>query len=239
ARATRGGYLPASALTKADARHLAVSPGFPVLENVHALALIDVEKGRSAGPFDLKVDPGKSRVVRILDPDGKPLPGGPARRTGTCSVGSPRRARGKEVVVKYLAPGKPRWLFVLHAGKELGGRIEVNADRDEPLTLRLERTGTIVGRVLDPDGQPWKNKDLRVYFHQPPIRSIQNHHPEVLRTDADGRFGVTGVLPGLTYQVNVAGRPPRITIASVATGLKLKPGETRDVGDARARMFPD
>jgi hypothetical protein len=222
-----------------NAENLAVQMGVPILENFQALEPIDVEKDRKTVKCDLKVDPGKTRIVRIFDPDGKPLSGAHVRGADVFShLWSPRPLTSHEVTIKTLGPRKPRWVFVVHSGKELGGMIQVKADRDEPLSLQLQRTGTIIGRVLDPDGQPWKNKDLRVYYDHPSEGYLLSHRPDVLRTDKDGKFRISGVFPGATYQINVGGTPPNITIASVATGLKLTPGETRDLGDAKARLFP-
>jgi hypothetical protein len=136
-------------------------------------------------------------------------------------------------------PRQSRWLLLVHPDKRLGAAVEVTGDAKEPLEVRLQPTATITGRLLDADGRPWKGQPLRTYFDRRGWKSLRQHWPDVVQTDDEGRFRIEGVLPGMRYQVNLAGKPPRLTIGSVATGLDLKAAEVRALGDVKARMLRD
>jgi hypothetical protein len=140
-------------------------------------------------------------------------------------------------MVRALRSETPRWLLVLHASSHLGASVEVKAGATEPLTIRLEPTGTITGRLLDADGKPWKKQDLRISCDRPGAAVLHNHLPEVVQSDDEGRFHVEGIISGLNYRIDVAGKPPRAIAGSVKAGLVLKPGERKDLGDVKARLF--
>jgi hypothetical protein len=80
---------------------------------------------------------------------------------------------------------------------------------------------------------------LIVYFERKDNGSVARHLPEYVTTGRDGRFRVDGVASGLLYQVLEAGKPPRGSIAILATHLAVKTGHTRDLGDVKAKPFPE
>jgi hypothetical protein len=185
---------------------------------------------------DLSVDPGRTLACKLLDPDGKPVEG--ARVTGltTSPYWEERPLPGDGFTLTALHPKKARWVVVLHPQRQLGAALEVKAGARGPVRIPLRRTGTITGRLLDPAGRPWRRLDLSILFELRGERFLYEHPPGVLRTDGRGRFRVRGVLPGLTYRINVPGKPPGFAASPVATRLVLKPGEVRDLGDLKARL---
>jgi hypothetical protein len=133
----------------------------------------------------------------------------------------------------------PRWLVVLHPGRQLGVSVEVRAGAEEPFVIRLEPTGTITGRLLDVESRPCKQQDLRVYYDKRGASVRYNHLPEVVRTGDDGRFHIKGVIPGLIYQIDVAGKPPLASAGTVKAGLVLKTGEVKDLGDVKVKRYSE
>jgi hypothetical protein len=128
-------------------------------------------------------------------------------------------------------------VVIYHAERNLAKRLEVRGDATEPITVRLQPTGTVTGRVLDAEGKPVAGAD--VVANLPPtvataaiINYLRQQHPRV-RTDADGRFRLAGVVPDTQIGLNVragesylVGKPP--------LGMKeVKPGETLDIGEFR------
>jgi hypothetical protein len=165
-----------------------------------------------------------------MDPDGKPVAGVRVRGLGAYDDWSDGPPAGASFTLVALHPTKPREVIVLHRGRQLGARLEVKPDAKEPLVVRLNRTGTITGRLLGPDGQPWKSQHLSIYYRSGD--SLKNYLPGEVRSDNHGRFRVEGIIPGLTYQVYVA-------VGSWVEGLVLKPGEVKDLGDVKTRRFRD
>jgi RNA polymerase sigma factor (sigma-70 family) len=233
ARVMSGDYLGDESLDEDQAAQLGL-PTARTLAYFNAVRRIDARVGETV-KCDLVVDPGQTLTCELLDPDNKPVRGARVAGVGqTHYWGQP--LVGTSITLKGLHPNRPRWLAVLHPGRQLGATMDVKPGEKEPYSIRLERTGTITGRLLDPDGDVWKQQDLQVFYHKPK-GTLYQHLPNLIRTDDQGRFRVEGVIPGLIYQVVVAGKQGR-TIGSVKTGLSPKPGEVKDLGDVKARLFP-
>jgi hypothetical protein len=234
ARASSGAYLPQRSLSDEEARRdFGLLGGFS--HNFHAAARIDVKA--DGAKCDLVVDSGLTLACEVLDPDGKPVRGARVRGLLPTSYWEQRPLAGHGFTLRALDEKSSRWVVVLHPGRRLGAAVDVKAGAKEPFAIRLEATGTITGRLLDPEGRPWPRQVMSIYYDRPGVRFLHNHLPETIHSDDEGRFRVEAVVAGLRYQVNVEGKTPRRTIGSVKTGLVLRPGETRDLGDVKARLF--
>jgi RNA polymerase sigma factor (sigma-70 family) len=238
ARATSGAYLRQQSLPDEQARRLfGVLQG--AIDRYHALGRIDPKADVASVQCELKVDPGLTLACRLVGPDGNLVTGAHMRGLTPGGYWEQRPLAGAELTVRALRPGTPRWLVVLHAGAHLGASVEVKAGMKEPLTIRLKPTGTITGRLLSADGRPWRKQALRICFDKPGAAVLHNHLPEVVHSDDEGRFRVEGIISGLSYRIDVAGKPPRATAGSVKSGLALEPAEHKDVGDVKASLIPE
>ena len=112
----------------------------------------------------------------------------------------------------------------------------LQGDASSPLTVRLEAAGTVVGRLVDEDGQPRPRVELLIYFVRKDKDYLALHHPGRITTDREGRFRVEGLASAVVYQINLAGKPPHQTIGCVVPGVSTKAGETKDLGDVKARL---
>jgi RNA polymerase sigma factor (sigma-70 family) len=229
ARVPSGQYLPDESLSDEQAGQLGLPPP-RTLMNFHAVARIEAKAG-SGVKRDLTVDPGRSLVCKVLDPAGRPVKGARVRGLVPFHYWAQRPLPGDSFTLRALPPRRPRWVVVLHPERQLGASVEVKPGAREPLPIRLVPTGTIAGRLLA-EGRPWPHQELRVFYEKRGVARLNNHFPEVIHTDEQGRFRIRGIIPGLLYQVT-AGRPPKT--ADVARGLSLKPGEVKDLGDVKAR----
>ena len=111
--------------------------------------------------LDLQLDPGASVRVRVVDRDGKPLPGtGVIRRMSTSNLETMPEA---EFDVVALGPGEERGMVVWHEGLKLGKAVHIHAgaDKEEPVIVKLELLATIIGRVADADGNPISGAAVR------------------------------------------------------------------------------
>ncbi len=68
--------------------------------------------------------------------------------------------------------------------------------------------------------------------HDDPAIGILSH----VKTDAEGRFRIEGLVPGQSYTGNAVGEEAeKRGFGVVIDRVVLKPGEIRDLGDLRAR----
>ena len=119
----------------------------------------------------------------------------------------------------------------------------VKGDEPDPISITLQPAGTVTGRLVDEEGRPRPNvpfvvmQDLKTtrferFSVQPP-------------TGPDGRFRISGLVPGVSYNVETIRRAPRSprTCAERCQGSigkpgwTVKPGETQDWGDVRVKRF--
>ncbi len=186
--------------------------------------------GAESVTCDLVLNPGRTRAVRVEGPDGKPLAGAYAHgrnaRLGWDSVGAEFTAYG-------LKPGESRTLLFQHPQKKLAGIATVKADESAPATVRLRPSAAVTGRLIDEDGRPLRDVAVSVQFQLAgQVNWVFNHMPQEERTDADGKFRVVGLVPDFAYDATIK-EAGRLYPSRVFRALKLKEGETKDLGDVR------
>jgi RNA polymerase sigma factor (sigma-70 family) len=180
---------------------------------------------------DATVDPGVTRVVKIVDADGKPVAGAwvmNARPYG----GTSKPLDGAECTVTGLDPAAPRRLYAQHDEKKLGGFLTLDGKETGPALLKLEQTATVTGRVVDKEGAPVKEGRVSVSYDDPELgiqfNTRDRYDTRPVLTDADGKFTLNNVAPGMAVRVSVTPRGGNIGHASAKK--TLKPGETLELG---------
>jgi hypothetical protein len=172
------------------------------------------------------------------------------------SAGVPLRTA--EFVAMGLDPQRPRLLCFAHEERKLAGSVVVRGDETGPVDVKLGPWGEVSGRLVDGAGRPVANATL-AFTEIPPRKPRQpasldvgvqaafrsspsaNRDP---RTDAEGRFRVDSLVPGLRYHLAVYDGVGALKIEDVKwtklvfRDLVLKPGEVKDLGNVTARPFP-
>jgi hypothetical protein len=197
---------------------------------------INPGKEAKSTTYEIGLDPGGTLTCAIVGPDGKPLTG--CRLfNGVPNVfasWAPEPLAGSDFTLRHLPAGKPYTLIVLHPEKKLVRLLELKGGEKGPLTVKLEPAGTVTGRLLNPDGKPMPRTGLTIDFELPIGGGLLPHYPEV-KTDAEGRFRIDGLAPGLPYFV-LLGKPP--LFVGEVTRLKIRTGETRDLGEVKYMPLP-
>jgi RNA polymerase sigma factor (sigma-70 family) len=205
------------------------------LGNENAIKYIDLAENTAAVSHDLYLHRGKTATVILQDQDGQPLTEGivsgmAAKWPITFTL------KKAECTVYALDPQKPRTLVFYHPVRKLGGSLSVRGDEPGPLTAKLLPTGTVIGRILDADGQPIAGADVGVSYQTNAGSELERFlrpQREPIRTDKDGRFRLDGVVPEVKFSLSLRQGPtflvgkPRIGVKNVQTG------QTLDLGDRR------
>jgi RNA polymerase sigma factor (sigma-70 family) len=188
-------------------------------------------------------------LTAIPDPGARTFP-----RSSRFGPLPPERLKTSEFTAVGLNPKEPRHLVFLQPEKKLGKIIKVKGDEKEPLSVKLEPLGAITGRVLTEDGKPAEERivipgsaNLFAFYRDYPIELLQNMRsdrrmgrlirwlPEGVKTDAEGKFRMDGLIPGLPY---------RVTVTTQAVGMRgipshahediiVEAGKTKDLGDLK------
>jgi hypothetical protein len=207
------------------------------LSNEQAVKRLDLAEGSGPVTLDLTVRRGRTAAVEVQDADGRPLSGAVVSGMTAAWPIAFRLSQAK-CTLYALAPGKSRVVIFYHPGRKLGAWLEVSGDAAGPLTAKLVPTGAVTGRVLDADGQPIAGAEVNLSFaSERPASELhrflrQQQAPP--RTDADGRFKLDGVVPGLKFALNNARKGDTYHVPKPRTGLKeVESGATLDLGDVR------
>ena len=106
--------------------------------NLNAYRVLRIPADAKSFTANVVVEPGVNRVVKIVDPDGKPLSGAwvwNARAFG----GFTNPLDGAEFTAHALHPESPRRLLVQHESKRLAGFITLDGKETGAAVVKLER----------------------------------------------------------------------------------------------------
>jgi protocatechuate 3,4-dioxygenase beta subunit len=208
-----------------------------MLNAVQGIVRIDPEKEAKSPTYEVVLDPGRALTAAITGPDGQLLTGCRLFNAVPNSWGSWSKEplAGCDFTLNHLPLGKPYTLIVLHPEKKLVRLLELKGDEKGPLSVKLEPAGTVTGRLLDPDGKPRPRTSLTVDFELNTGGGLLPHFPAEVTTDAEGRFRIEGLAPGTPYFVLLGG-PPKFV--GEVKRLKLRPGESRDLGEVKYEPLP-
>jgi RNA polymerase sigma factor (sigma-70 family) len=205
----------------------------------HALAEVNPAKGSASLECEVLLDPGRTLSGTVLGPDGKPLAG--ARLCGLRGFCSPYWERTPQPTAQFTAygfkEGRLRNVLAVHEGRRLAGSLLVRGTEKGPLVIRLAPWGAARGRLVDADGQPRAGVNLSLRPVGDDLFDPQAGVPldgPWLRTDRDGKFRADGLVPGLKYTLRVWDNPVVIG-GTVFKDLRVKAGQTRDIGDVRKK----
>ncbi|QEH35976.1 ECF RNA polymerase sigma factor SigE [Aquisphaera giovannonii] len=232
-----------------DGRHVIHHKGATIPATVpehngdfHAMARVKVDP--DAPPtVDLQVIGRKTLDVRAVDDRGQPVSGarmwGPGFAEPTPEQDSP--------TFEAVVPNEEssRRVTILHDGRKLIGSVELKPDEAGPVTVRLVPWGMITGRIVDQDGRPGGSLSLLcfpdAFDPRQPANSVlaraidgnfirrKQGNPRI-KADADGRFRVEGIVPGVEYQALLSGEG-EIPVFDILQNFEVQAGEVKDLGD--------
>jgi RNA polymerase sigma factor (sigma-70 family) len=223
--------------------------GLVGIDDWNAVKYLDLAPDATGATCDLFVDRGKTLTVKIEDDRGKPL-------TGTTIAGVTDfyypvllRVPETQVMIHGLDPKRPGWLpflyekrqlVFLHTDRQLGGVLYVSGDEKQPLIARLSPTGTMIGRILNSDGQPRADVNIKIIYSDGKSALVDLEHAKPFRTDKEGRFRVEGVVPALGFTTMLSSGRTELVVSEprFRTWLQVKPGEKLDLGDVCVKPAP-
>jgi RNA polymerase sigma factor (sigma-70 family) len=205
------------------------------LEN--AVKVVTSKEGSGPVSVNLYLRRGLTRALKLVDPDGKPVAG--ATVSGlTASYPITFTIKSDSCTVFALDEKKPRMVAVLHPQRGLGGVTWLSGEEKGTLELKLAPTASLKGRLLDLEGQSIAGAAVVATYADDVGRDLTRFvkpAPPAVKTDAEGRFELGGVVPGLPMYLD-ANKDRKSLIGEPRIGvLTLKPGEARDLGERKLR----
>ena len=186
---------------------------FSMQDTYGAIVLVNPPEGSAPITAEAVLERDRKREVRVLGPDGALAAG----VTGQ-DFAVPERYEGIEatatpgvMAVWRLNPMRPRRFLFRHDARKLVGCLVARGDEGESYTVRLQPWATLIGRLVDAQGNPRPDVQLFTSDWQEalgdPARGLL---PTGLKTDKQGRFRVEGLVPGQAYSGIATSRKPGI-----------------------------
>jgi protocatechuate 3,4-dioxygenase beta subunit len=201
--------------------------------------LVEIDPARDATSIrrDVALDPGKTVSGIVVGPDGKPVDG--VHIQATWNAGPRAETQPARFTLKSINPANPQPFFFYDQEKKLGVAVLPRGNEPKDYTVRLQRMGTLTGRVLDEDGQPVAGAQMVGAIEggqlNLPANSVSIFSFRV-RTDEQGRFRADSILPGVKYRGSILGR--RAGGGICFEHATIKPGEAKDLGDIKLKSSP-
>ncbi len=133
-------------------------------------------------------------------------------------------------------------VYAISKDRKLGASVLLAPDQTE-LTIRLQRTGTVQGQVIDAaTGQVAGNRVVRYAFSYEYLGSPGTGASVgfgSVNTDAEGRFATTGLVPGMAFRLYMpldeSTEPSEWRREDLLAVVRVKDGETIDLGTVEFR----
>ena len=159
---------------------------------------------------------------------------------------SGKAASGGQFTFTHTNPGTKEAILVVDRDETAGRLIVVNGNEPDPISATLQAAATVKGRLVDEEGRPRPNVPIVVMQNLKSIH-FERLSPAQPPTGPDGRFRISGLIPGVYYNVETI-RPGPVAVTknnaqNVAQGSIGKPGwtvtagETQDWGDVRVKTY--
>ena len=120
----------------------------------------------------------------------------------------------------------------------MAGSLFIDGEQTGELTVSLQPWASVSGRLVDGDGKPIPNAELwggnlpvHLWVKQPDGYVVEAQGTHV--TDADGRFHIEGLAPGIEYKPVVFDREKRKVVGMGPHVVDLNPGDARALGDVK------
>jgi hypothetical protein len=137
----------------------------------------------------------------------------------------------------HTDPGKDEPILVVNPNEAAGALLEVRGDEPDPISLSLQPAGTVTGRLVDDEGQPRQGVPFVVVQDLKTTRG--ERFPGEPPTGPDGRFRISGLVPGVPYSVVAISNGEANHVMGTIGNPRwtIKPGESQNWGNVHVMKY--
>jgi hypothetical protein len=212
--------------------------------NYERVAEVPATSGKERVRIDMPLFASRPVKVRVVDATGKPV--SKFQVYGANERFPWQTLDGPEFEIQDLPPGERRKVFVYHRDRNLAGGCFVESGAEQVVRFVVGEAGSVRGRLVDADGEPINDATLSVDYEKltstdnsaiwAPHASLSSN-PTHIPVDKGGRFRLDGLIPGWSYHARASaprpyqGKTMNLGIGTAFTGVEVKAGENKDLGD--------
>jgi RNA polymerase sigma factor (sigma-70 family) len=203
--------------------------------NFHAVCMVTANREKAAKSYAIKLDPGVTVRGTLLDADGQPLTGASMfSMWGAVQIPLPTA----EFTLEPFNPQRPHAVLFLHPERKCGALFKPAAGETGPFKVQLQPTAAVAGRIVDADDRPVANAPLQLMMNIDDIPWSESafHKDKEIRTDADGRFTITHLVEGESYQLRWP--LPGVKPDEGYCDVRVKAGENKNLGTIKHEPKP-
>jgi hypothetical protein len=226
----------------------------------HVEGLVSLNLKPQPGPFtaDVTLRRGVTLRGKVVGPDRKPVSGAVLLSrvylpSGLIMNPTPsKEVKDGRFELPGCDPDKPVQVFFYDSKGLLGGVATLipRQAKEKPVTVRLERCGTVTARFVDKQGKPVPNVRAYLDFVITPgipfadslrqkgpvaetgsMQHLDSQRFNNLRSDLQGHITFPALIPGAPYFI--VGENPNRGLYVLKKDFQVKAGQTRDLGDIR------
>jgi len=229
-------------------------PYYLMTGNYNCLAEVQPLPGKDHVELDLKLQASKPIQLQLVTDDGSELPRGSYSFYGLNERWSWQESSTTEPIVEDLLPKQSRKVFAFHRQSGLAGGVVVDENSQQPVQIKLMKSGRVKGRLVDSSGEVIADGKLVVSYEAlataEPYAIWADHpklsaNPTQIPVSEEGQFELDGLIPGWKYTANVTasrkmqGMQMPMIIGQAFQDVEVQPGEARELGDVVVQSSDD
>jgi RNA polymerase sigma factor (sigma-70 family) len=239
-RTIKNNFLTAKPLSNELAHNVLHNDDFQyVMNQYQALVQIKPADVDTVTIAEIMVVPGRIQHVQVVGADGKQVADTPLVTMLPPNMNGGGLTRSHEFTFMHPEPGKDQTVLIVRQDETAGAVLVVKGDEPDPITIKLQATATVTGRLVDEKGRPRPNVPVVVHQHLQTV-NCQRYGIQP-PTGPDGRFRISGLVPGVSYsadaiEINKTTQVNRFLGWIGKPEWTVRPGEAQDWGDVQARQ---
>ena len=249
-------YVPLSSRGQDDGAPHGVDAGFLTMDGTvgltdydswgqgyHGYQIIHPTRDDEEVHCEFRVQPGASRPIRFVDPNGDPIHGLEVK--GLVSNVRKRDGdidplaitiKGDQTELVAIATDTPRRIVAASKNGQFYADVQVEHGDLQPLTVQLLPTASVSGRLLHSDGSPMVGYAPMPYYLGGNGWIVGLLFTNISATDEDGRFSIPAMVPMLDASIRFRhskddGRPEPVRPVEFYLPRQSRVGERLDLGD--------
>jgi RNA polymerase sigma factor (sigma-70 family) len=200
--------------------------------------MLQIKPGTEIVEQNIVVELAAALPVKTQDANGLPLAGTLATGISSAEWDIPAWIENDSCAAYELEPGKARLMVFYAPAKKLAGTLALKGDEKGAAVVKLGPAGAVKGRLVGEDGNALVGVVVNIYFRERQAEEmhLHIHRAKLVETDADGKFQIDEVIPGLKLKWQFKRGTRTFEPLMKVDGRSVQAGAVLDVGEVELKL---